>query len=264
MTGVHLSDKRVSLEVDGAIATVTINRPDKLNAVDPTMLDAIAGAFAAIDQSNDLRVAVLSAAGEKSFCVGADITAWSALEPLDMWRRWVKDGHAALDVISRTRQPVIAAINGLALGGGLELALACDIRICAEHARFGSPEVRIGTVPGWGGTRRLVDAIGAARAKHLVFTGDQIDAATALSWGLVSEAVAAAELHERVQQLAATIAVNAPVAVQLAKSIMTHGSTGSANLAMETLAGALAASTEDGREGVQSFREKRPPEYLGR
>jgi enoyl-CoA hydratase/carnithine racemase len=253
-----LSDGRIHLNVEGFVASITIDRPEKLNAIDPAMLDALREAFMIADRSRDVRAVILTGSGDRAFCVGADINAWSALDPLDMWRRWVRDGHAALDLVASVRQPVIAAINGLALGGGLELALACDLRLAADTARFGSPEVKIGTLPGWGGTRRLADTIGVARTKQLVFTGERIDAATAESWGLINEVVATSNLLDRAREIAETIAANAPAAVQLAKAVIDSRGTGPT---LEAVAGALAATTGDAAEGIDSFREKRTAEF---
>jgi len=259
MTGSESSgDPRVLVRVDDFVATVTINRPEKLNAIDPEILAATRAAFETLDRDSTVRVIVLTGAGERAFSVGSDINAWSKLEPLDMWRRWVRDGHASLDVIAGVRQPTIAAINGLALGGGLEVALACDIRIASNTARFGSPEVKIGTLPGWGSARRLVDAIGAARAKYLVFSGEQIDAGAAVDWGLIIERVDPANLLERAHEIARLIAANAPAAVQLSKAVINSGGTGPA---LEAIAGALAATTEDAAEGIAAFREKRAAEF---
>ena len=252
-------DDRISLAVDGFAATVTIARPEKLNAVAPEMLAALRQTFEYLDQSPGVRVIVLDAAGPGAFSVGADITAWAALEPIDMWRRWVRDGNAAIDAIAAVRQPTIAAIDGLALGGGLELALACDLRIASERSRFGSPEVRIATLPGWGGTARLVQTVGMARAKQLILTGDQIDADTALVWGLVNEVTPADELGNRAAALAQSIADNAPIAVQLAKAVL--NSDDRPGPVLEAIAGALLATTDDGREGIASFREKRPATF---
>jgi enoyl-CoA hydratase len=254
-------NQQILYSVAGRVATVTIDRPEKLNAIDPAMLEALKTVVQSADRDPDVRVIVLTASGDRAFCVGADINAWAALDPLDMWRRWVRDGHSALDVIASVRQPAIAAINGLALGGGLELALACDLRIASETARFGSPEVRIGTLPGWGGTRRLADTIGIAQAKHLVFTGEQIDSRTAERWGLINERVAPEALLNRTLELAQSIASNAPVAVQLAKAVIGGAGTGAT---MEAIAGALAATTDDGAEGIASFREKRPADFRDR
>ncbi|MBX3070372.1 MAG: enoyl-CoA hydratase/isomerase family protein [Thermomicrobiales bacterium] len=253
------ADERISCAIDDHVARVTIARPEKLNAIAPEMLAALRETFDHLDRTPAVRVILLDAAGQRAFSVGADITAWAALEPIDMWRRWVRDGNAAIDAIAAVRQPTIAVIDGLALGGGLELALACDLRIASEGARFGSPEVRIATLPGWGGTARLVRTIGLARTKQLVFTGDQIDAATALSWGLVNEVASADELGNRAAAIAESIARNAPIAVQLAKAVL--DSDGGPGPALEAIAGALSAFTDDGREGIASFREKRAAEF---
>lgn len=249
---------RVEFRVDDAIGLLTLNRPDKLNALSVEMLTALESHIADIDRRQDVRVVVLAAAGERAFSVGADVNAWSALDPLDMWRWWVRDGHRVLQRLASLRQPVIAAVQGLAFGGGLELALAADIRIASADAVFAMPEVRIGTLPGWGGTRRLPQVIGPARAKQMIFSGQRVDAATAERWGLVNEVTSAETLADRVTQLAHQIAANAPIAVQLAKSAIDHDAS-----ALEAFAGALAASAEDGKEGMAAFREKREPQFRG-
>lgn len=249
----------VTLHVDGEIAVVTLDRPAKLNALSLEMLGALERHVAAIDGNPAIRVAVLTGAGERAFCVGADINAWSALEPLEMWRTWIREGHRVLGRLASLRQPTIAAVNGFAFGGGLEVALAVDMRLAAESARFAMPETKIGTVPGWGGTRRLSAVIGAARAKQMIFSGAQIDARTAERWGLVNEVVAEDDLLPRVNALAQEIAGNAPVAVQLAKAAVNGDES-----AWEAFAGALAAGTNDGREGIAAFREKRAPRFTGR
>jgi enoyl-CoA hydratase/carnithine racemase len=206
---------------------------------------------------------MVTGAGDRAFCVGADITSWSTLEPSEMWRRWVRDGHRVFDALARLRQPVIAALNGFTLGGGLELALAADLRIAAEGIELGAPEVKIGTVPGWAGTARLPSLIGAARAKQLIFTGARINAGTAERWGLVNEVVPRDELTPRVREIAADIAANAPIAVQIAKQIIDAGQGASTAATLEALGGGLAATTADGKEGVASFREKRQPDFTG-
>jgi len=259
-----MTDDRVLLAIDGTIATVTLNRPEKLNAIDPPMLDQLGAILHRLDSDPDVRMVLLMGAGDRAFCVGADIAAWSALEPLDMWRRWVRDGHRVFDLLAGLRQPTIAVLDGYTLGGGLELALAADLRLAADAIELAAPETRIGTIPGWGGTRRLPQLIGPARAKQLVFTGARIDAATAERWGLVNEAVPREDLMARANSLAAEIAANAPISVQLAKQAI-DGSIGeNAAMTLEAMAGALAAGTEDGREGIASFREKRPARFTGR
>jgi enoyl-CoA hydratase len=253
------AEGRVALAVGDAVAILTLDRAAKLNALGPEMLAELERHIATIDRDNDVRVVILTGAGERAFCVGADVNAWSALEPLDMWRRWIREGHRVLQRLAHLRQPSIAAINGFAFGGGLELALAADIRIAAETASFAMPETKIGTLPGWAGTSRLPEAIGVARAKQMIFSGARIDAFTAERWGLVNEAVPGDGLMSRARELALEVAANAPVSVQLAKAAIDGDAA-----APEALAGALAASTEDGREGIASFREKRAPRFQGR
>jgi enoyl-CoA hydratase len=253
------AEGRVALAVGDAVAILTLDRAAKLNALGPEMLAELERHIATIDRDNDVRVVILTGAGERAFCVGADVNAWSALEPLDMWRRWIREGHRVLRRLAHLRQPSIAAINGFAFGGGLELALAADIRIAAETASFAMPETKIGTLPGWAGTSRLPEAIGVARAKQMIFSGARIDAFTADRWGLVNEAVPGDGLMSRARELALEIAANAPVSVQLAKAAIDGDAA-----ALEALAGALAASTEDCREGIASFREKRAPRFQGR
>lgn len=249
---------RVHLAIENQIAVVTLDRPAKLNAIDPDMLSELERAIAAIDADRSIRVAVVTGAGDRAFSVGADVNAWSALEPLDMWRAWVREGHRVLQRLAGVRQPVVAAVNGLAFGGGLEVALAADLRIASDQAAFAMPETKIGTLPGWNGTRRLAEVIGMPRAKQMIFTGARIDADQAERWGLVNEVAPAADLRERAMQMSREIAMNAPIAVQLAKAAIDGADT-----ALEAFAGALAASADDGREGIAAFREKRPPRFTG-
>ena len=165
---------KIHLTLDGPIATVTLNRPDKLNALDPEMLRGLETLAAQIEEDETTRVLLLTGAGERAFCVGADINAWAALEPLDMWRRWIRDGHRVFGCLARLRQPVIAVLHGYTFGGGLELALAADVRLAADGIELAMPEVKIGTIPGWGGTQRLPAVIGPARAKQMILSGTRI------------------------------------------------------------------------------------------
>ena len=252
------SDGRVLLEVEQDIALLTLDRPAKLNALGPRMLADLERAVASIDADRAVRAVIITGAGERSFCVGADVNAWSALEPLDMWRIWVREGHRVLKRLAGLRQPTIAAVNGFAFGGGLELALAVDIRIASDGAAFAMPETTIGTLPGWNGTRRLAEVIGKPRAKQMIFTGARTDAALADRWGLVNEVAPAALLMQRARELGHAIAAKAPVAVQLAKAAIDDD-----EAALEAMAGALAASGADGREGIAAFREKRSPNFTG-
>jgi enoyl-CoA hydratase len=246
---------KVKFAIQGAIARITLDRPEKLNALDPEMLAALENAVSEAEQSREVRVIILAAAGEKAFCVGADILAWTALSPLDMWSEWVRRGHRVFERLERAKHPIICAIQG-----GLELALACDIRIVTDTARFAMPEVKLGTVPGWGGTDRLPRLIGSARAKQMIFTGEPITAEVAERWGLANEVVPAASLADRVTALAEKIASNAPVAVQTAKQLIASSSSAT----LESLAAAVNAFSEDAKVGLAAFREKRPPKFEGR
>lgn len=257
-----MSDK-IQLTFDGPVATVTLDRPDKLNALDPEMLDGLEAMVARVDRDENVRVVLLTGAGDRAFCVGADINAWAALEPLDMWRRWIRDGHRVFRRVAGLRQPVVAVLNGYTFGGGLELALAADIRLAAEGIQLAMPEVKIGTIPGWGGTQRLPALIGPARAKQMILSGTQIDARKAERWGLVNEVFPHPMLMNEALTLANTITENAPLSVQMAKQVIDGGGM-VASPALEALAGGLAAFTDDGREGIASFQERRPAQFEGR
>ena len=253
----------VVLEIDEAVATVTLNRPDKLNALTLEMLGALEEIARRLDEDRAVQCVILTAVGERAFCVGADINAWSSLEPLDMWRTWIKRGHQVFDAWARLRLPVIAAINGHALGGGLELAAVADLRIASSRAQFGLPEASIATVPGWSGTQRLASLLGVSRVKYLALTARRLSAAEALTIGLVHEVAGDGELGDRVQRMAQDVCKLAPVSVQLTKQIIDAGSGAGTAWALEGMAGALTAATQDAREGVASFREKRPPRFRG-
>jgi enoyl-CoA hydratase len=254
----------VTFERDSHVARVVLSRPAKLNSLTPAMLDELEAVARAIEADRELRVAVLTGAGEKAFCVGADINEWAALKPLEMWRSWVRRGHQVFDQWARLRVPVIAALNGHAIGGGLELAITADIRLAAEHAQFSLPEPSIGTCPGWSGSQRLVRLVGASQAKYLALSGTRWPAGLAQAHGLVHEVVSGAQLAARATGLAQEMAAKAPVALQLTKQLVNAAAGEDAAATLEAMAGALAAGTEDGAEGVRSFREKRAPVYLGR
>lgn len=255
-----MSEELVLLAVDGPLATITLNRPSKLNALSYEMLGALEAILDQVDRSREVRVAVLTGAGERAFCVGADILDWDSYGPLEKWQRWNRDGHRVFDRLAHLRQPTIAALNGMTFGGGLELALACDLRYAAENTLLALPEATIGTIPGWGGTQRLAEIVGQGRAKQMIFTGGRITAGTAEQWGLLNGIAPAARLMEVVTETARQIAANAPLSVQIAKESLNGGG----GVALEALGGALAATTQDAREGVASFREKRPPAYQGK
>jgi enoyl-CoA hydratase len=250
---------KIQISSEAPVARIMLHRPEKLNALDPEMLTALESGLSLIEGRRDIRIVILQATGEKAFCVGADINAWTALTPLQMWSEWIRQGHRVFSRLLQLRQPVICAVQGLAFGGGLELALACDIRIASESARFAMPEVKLGTVPGWGGTARLPELVGTGRARQMILSGEPITAEVAERWGLVNEVVPNDRLIERVEELANRIAANAPVAVQTAKQLVAGGNM----VTLESIAAATNAFTKDAAEGLAAFREKRNPSFEG-
>jgi enoyl-CoA hydratase len=249
----------ISVEVD-VVATICLNRPAKHNALTPEMLEQLEQILIGLDTDRDVRVVLLTAAGDRSFCAGADIKRFKILEPLDMWAQWTRRGHRVFDHLAGLRQPTIAAVSGNAYGGGFELALACDLRILAEDATLGLTEVGIGTLPGWGGTGRLRELVGAGRAKELIFTGEPLTAERAFTWGVANQLAPKAEVINIARALAVRIADRAPIAVQMAKQAIDAGD---AYQAMEQVSSAATAFTEDAAEGFASFTEKRDPKYRG-
>lgn len=246
------------------IVRLTLARPAKLNVFDDAMLEQLDAALAKLERDKETRVVILRGEGGKAFCAGADIKAWSELEPLDMWRHWITVGNRLYDRIAGLRQPVIAAIDGIAYGGGLELAMAVDIRIASENSRFALPETGIGTVPGWSGVRRLVKLIGLSRAKTMVLTGEPIGADEALVSGLVSRICKPDRLDRESVALAELIAARAPIATQLAKAMLDEAASEEPGHALQGFASAVTAFSEDGKEGTAAFKEKRQPTFKGR
>ena len=251
----------VRIEHDGPVSTVTIDRPDKLNALDEQVLGELREAFARVHARAETRCAILTGAG-KAFVAGADIAAMRSMDP-QAARRFARLGHETLYAIERGPVPVIAAVGGFALGGGCELMLACDFAYASERAKFGQPEVKLGVVPGFGGTQRLARRVGIARARQIVLTGDIFDAAEALRIGLVNAVVPHEELLPTVRRLASDIASRGPLAVQAARRAMADGEDlplERANaLEIEAFAGCFA--TEDQKEGMAAFLEKRTPSF---
>ncbi len=252
----------VRLRQDGDIATVLLDRPAKLNALTPEMLDELDAVLARV-RAGDARVVVVRGNGPKAFCVGADINRFAGLGPVPMWREWTTRGHRVFDALAGLRQPTVAVVHGVAAGGGLELALACDLRIVTADARLSLPEVGLGTVPGWGGTERLTDLVGRARAKQVVLARQTLDGPTALAWGLAAACVPPDDIDAAVDDLAGRLRGAAPVAVQLAKQLVDAAADGAPARVLETLAGGLASATGDLAEGVRAFREGRAPRFTG-
>jgi enoyl-CoA hydratase len=255
-------DGAVRLSVDGDVATILLDRPAKLNALTLEMLDALGTAVESIRRS-DVRVVLVRGAGEKAFCVGADINRFAALTAVQMWRDWTATGHRVFDGVAGLRQPTVAVLHGATFGGGLELALACDFRVVAAEAQLGLPEVGLGTVPGWGGTERLTELVGRARAKEVVLACRFLDGAMAFAWGLATAVSPRAQLDSAVDELVTRLLGGAPVAVQLAKQLIDAAGDGAPSRVLEAMAGGLTSATEDKNEGIAAFRERRDPTFSG-
>ena len=255
----------LTLQREGAVAVVTVNRPKVLNALNLATLGELAATMRQLQHDETVRCVIVTGAGEKSFIAGADINELAALTPT-AGREHARAGQAVFDLIEQLGKPVIAAINGYALGGGCELAMACTVRIAADTARLGQPEINLGIIPGYGGTQRLARLIGTGRALELLLTGEQIGAAEAFRLGLVNRVVPAADLLPEAHKLAAVIAAKAPIAVRYILEAVRSGvqlPLGDAQAFEATLFG-LAASTDDMREGTRAFLEKRKAEFRGR
>src|SRR4249920_2930025 len=250
--------ENVLIERDGAVAIVTVNRPKVLNALNTQTLDELRRAILELKQDEAIRAVILTGAGEKSFIAGADINELAVQSPTG-GREHAVTGQHVLDLIETLGKPVIAAINGYALGGGCELAMACTIRIAADTAKLGQPEINLGLIPGYGGTQRLARLIGAGRALELLLTGQQISAQEAHRLGLVNRVVPAADLHAEVAALATLLASKPPVAVRYIIEAVHQGLQMSTaeGLRFEATLFGLVASTEDMREGTRAFLEKR-------
>jgi 2-oxoglutaroyl-CoA hydrolase len=249
------------LERDGDVATITLDVPEKLNRVSMLARDQLAGLFEELGQDDSVRSIVLTGAGEKAFTAGGDIAGFLEREPEELSRlAW---NVAAPE---RCAKPVIAKLRGYAFGVGLEVALACDFRIAADDVELALPEVKIGMIPGSGGTQRLARMVGLGRAKDLVMRGRHIGADEALAIGLVTEVVAPAELDAAVASLVDELRALSPLALALAKRVLNHAYDGPLALGLEVegLAYGLLRSTDDFREGVEAFGEKRPPNFQGR
>ncbi|GIK77909.1 MAG: putative enoyl-CoA hydratase/isomerase [Actinomycetes bacterium] len=261
----------VRRERDGAIMVVTIDRPEKRNALSLEMSRRLAEAWTELRDDPGLRVAVLTGAGTEAFCAGADLSevgAWyRSMTPIERRRHGEREpGLGGLTRNLDPGKPVLAAVNGACLAGGLELALACDLRIAAEHATFGLPEVGWGLIPGAGGTQRLPRAVPQALAMEMLLGGDPIDAATALRSGLVSRTVPGERLTAAALELAGRIAANAPLAVQTARAAARAGSHLGLDeaLALEQLHAEPLRGSEDVQEGLRAFAERREPRFEGR
>ena len=257
--------ENVLYDKKGAIAYITLNRPKVLNALNTPTWSDLAASFKEARGDAEVRGVILTGAGDRAFIAGADISELAHLDGVDA-QESSRFGQGVLDLIETLGKPVIAAINGFALGGGCETALACTLRLAVPTARFGQPEVKLGLLPGGGGTQRLPRLVGKGHALQLILSGEPIDAAEAHRIGLVNEIVPAADLIARAETILAQIAANAPIAVRLALEAVSKGLETSQDegCALEAAYFGLCASTEDKREGTAAFLAKRVPEFHGK
>ena len=253
--------QNILLETKDRISTLTINRPDKRNALNQITRDEILHALDAQHGVSDSRVLIITGSGDKAFIAGADIGEFEGRTPLT--QRESMKGRRIFDAVEEFPKPVIAMINGFCLGGGMELALACDLRFASDNAKLGQPEINLGIIPGGGGTQRLTRLVGEGKAMELILTGDLLDAAQAKEIGLVNNVFPAAELRDRVYGLAGRIAEKSPIALRMAKEAVKSAARMNLRegLEHETDLFCLTFGSEDKTEGVRAFLEKRPPAY---
>jgi enoyl-CoA hydratase len=255
----------IQLQREAGVVTVTIDRPEALNALDVATLTELRDRLLELRDEPEARVVVLTGAGDRAFVAGADIKYMSRLS-VEEAKRWGGLGHEAAQLLETMPKPTIAAINGFALGGGCELALACDLRYASTAAKLGQPEITLGIIPGWGGTQRLARVCGVGAAKDLILTGRTVDANEALRIGLVSAVYEPAELLERVGETARELASQSPLALAAAKAAVNdalQGEHGENLLGEADIFGELFA-TDDAKEGLSAFAEKREPHFTGR
>ncbi|TLZ91616.1 MAG: crotonase [Methanobacteriota archaeon] len=254
----------VRIEMEDRLAVVTINRPEAMNALNSRLLKELSMAIEHLSMAADVGAIVLTGAGDRAFVAGADIKEMVGLSALEM-RSFSEAGRRLGDVMSACNKPILAAINGYALGGGAELALACDLRIASDKAKIGQPEVNIGIIPGFGGSQRLPRLVGLGWASEMIYTGEAIDAATAERIGLVNRVVPADRLLEETKAVARKIMEKSPAAIALAKACLRASMEMplAAGLDLETAAFGVVGSTKDKEEGMRAFIEKRKPSWTG-
>ncbi len=257
--------ENITYEKKGAIAYVTVNRPKVLNALNMATMEELRVAFTAIRNDAEVRVAILTGAGEKAFVAGADIGELQKHDAI-AGKQYTHKGQAVLELIENLGKPVIACVNGFALGGGCELAMACTMRLASDNAKLGQPEVKLGIIPGYGGTQRLPRLVGKGLAMQLLLTGDMIPAAEAHRIGLVNEVVPQGELIAHAEAIAQKIIANAPLAVQFAMEAVNKGTemTLPEGLYLEATLFGVCCATEDKTEGTTAFLEKRPAQFKGK
>ena len=250
----------IDLDFDGPVAHLRLNRPAKLNALDQQMVAKLAARCAEIEAAETVHVVILSGEG-KAFCAGGDIEAWASEAPEAFGRRWLRDGHMAFDMLARLRQPVIAVLDGHALGGGLELAACADFRVAEEHIKIGQPETGLGIIPGWSGTQRAVRRFGAQIVRRMTLGGEIFTADQGLTLGLVDEVVPKGQGMDAAKAIASRILTKGPRATELAKMMINAAEGEEQERVIEALAGTIAAGSPELEEGLAAFREKRTPDF---
>ncbi len=257
-----MSDARIRIDIEDAIAILTIARPEKLNAFDIDMLKALAAACDTVEADRNIRAVILTGEG-KAFCAGGDIKAWGAMRPEEFGHDWVRFGHRVFERLATLRMPVIAAMNGHALGGGMELAAAADIRLAEQQIKIGLPETSLGMVPGWSGTQRLVRRFGAQIVRRMVLGGEMFTAEEARANGLVDAIVETGTVLAAAKDYADRIVKRGPAALEICKLMIASANGEDNGTAVEALGSILAAKTGDMKEGVAAFSGKRPAEFKG-
>ncbi|HLW40797.1 MAG TPA: enoyl-CoA hydratase-related protein [Flavobacterium sp.] len=256
--------ENILVEKNNAVATITINRPSKLNALNKATIEELHHAFKQCDEDSGIRAIIITGSGEKAFVAGADISEFASFNTSQGSELARKGQELLFDFVERLGTPVIAAVNGFALGGGLELAMASHIRVASDNARMGLPEVTLGVIPGYGGTQRLPQLVGKGRANEMIMTAQMIDAATALNFGLVNHVVPQAELLQKANEIAEKIAKNSPMAIaQAIKAVNANFADGINGYSVEIDRFGFCFGTGDFKEGTTAFLEKRKADFQG-
>lgn len=257
-----MAEPRIRISIDGFVATITVARPEKANAFDIHMLKELSAACDDVEANAGVRVAILTGEG-KAFSAGGDIRAWAGMEANEFGHAWVRFGHRVFERLATLRMPLIAAVNGPALGGGLELAAAADIRIAERHVKIGLPEAGLGMVPGWSGTQRLVRRFGAQAVRRMLIGGEVLTADEAQTLGIVDQVVETGTVLEAAKTYAARIVARGPAATEISKLMIAVANGEDNGAAVEALGSILVAKTGDLKEGVAAFTGKRPAEFKG-